>query len=93
MESVSTVSNISKDTQNILEIVKQALNERESLIRHMHKEIVSYKLSLDGAAPTEYLQSLDTLTAEQLIETYIQLKQAYQKRLAEEYGVNSYRKI
>lgn len=85
--------NIFKDAESIRKILEQVLNEREALIRLIHQEIVSYKLALDGIAPVEYLQGLDSLSIDQLIEIYHQLKQSYQKRLAEVYGVDIYRKI
>lgn len=87
------ISNISKDTQRICEIVEQALTERESLIRHIHGEIVGYKLGIDSTTSNEYLQSLDTMSVEQLIKTHIQVRQEYLKKLEETYGVNQYRKI
>ena len=93
MESEIISGNIFKDATSIRKILEQVLNEREALIRHIHQEIVANKLALDGIAPAEYLQELDSFSVEQLIEIYHQLKRSYQKRLAEEYGVDIYRKI
>lgn len=81
------------ETETILNLLVGALKERDLLKNHFRSQIISYKFSLDGEASSEYLHSLDALSAEQLIETSIQLETEYKRRLEEGYGVNPHQKI
>ncbi len=81
------------ETQRVCNIIEQYMYERQSLIHYLRKDIISYKLALEGVASADDSKALDVLSVVQLMEMHSQLRRAYQKRLEEEYGVNPYRKI
>lgn len=84
---------ITTETQEMISNVTKALRDREDLICYLRKEIVYYKIMLEGPVSDSIEGWLYALPVETLIETCEGLKQAYMEKLEKEYGVDPQRKM
>lgn len=84
---------ITTETQELISTVTRGLKDREALICYLRKEIVYYKSLLEGPVPESIDKWLYALPVETLIESCEELKQAFMKKLEEEYGVDQHRKM